>query len=167
LHKRHNVIDGKGYQCKVSNITLYTTTGFWGDRSFHSVTQNVPLTREDCAAMVYTKSCFGKRLVCEEGACSLNVEPTRGSGWWSTEVTHGLFCAIVPRAIIGESENSILFTATNHVCKVNNFYCLLHDSIIIWDEDVIHSCPYDIVKLATFVDTDDHLFISKEDNLLF
>ena len=74
---------------------------------------------------------------------------------------------IKTRLIIAKNENELLFSK----CKPAELSCELADSIIVWNQDVIHTCPFEIVLIDNFTCTsnlifneDSHLFLQKNNN---
>jgi hypothetical protein len=46
-------------------------------------------------------------------------------------------------------------------------YCSLHDHTIVWQSDVIHTCPFEIVTTSSLVAVIQDVFLTNEDHLAF
>ena len=52
-----------------------------------------------------------------------------------------------PRVIAESSNTSLIFT---NDCIVSDWYCQLHDSVIFWQKDVVHTCPFKRIYIGYF-----------------
>jgi len=167
LHKRKNLIDGYGYQCKAEDIIVTAISTFLNEQTYSTKIIEKDLSIDDCKYMAFTNMCYGKKMECENGVCSHKREPKPDYRWWSTTTSTGESCLYFKRKLIGQSEDSILIQTTDHSCKYSNMHCKIHHAIVIWDNTIKHDCPYEIVNAATFEAIDSHLYVSKQSNLLF
>ena len=126
------------------------------------------MTREDCLAMILTKKCGNMPMSCHDSNCYYQSEPKLEYQWLSQREYINYKCEIITRPIVGETEDSVVFPSsiTNQACTAKQLYCKTHDSIIIWDQDVIHKCQYEFVQSANF-QIIDNVMIDKEQSLLF
>ena len=72
-------------------------------------------------------------------------------------------CQINPRIITSKKIDDDLF---GKLCKAKDLSCNLHDSIVIWNINIIHYCPLVFVKNILF-NVKNNFIYSEHDNLLF
>jgi len=129
---------GTGYQCAMSALTVTTTMSFFGAKYESTVHQISKLTEGECRNMVQTKKCQQNQMQCDGEYCSYEAVPKFEFSWMSTKTYTDYSCSIKPRVISANSENDRVFATK---CIIKDKKCELHDSIIIWDNEIIHKCP--------------------------
>jgi hypothetical protein len=67
-----------------------------------------------------------------------NTIPNFEFSWLSTKTYTDYSCTVKPRVISSNSENNRVFGTK---CIIKDIKCELHDSIIVWENDIIHKCP--------------------------
>jgi hypothetical protein len=82
-------------------------------------------------------------MECEGQGCQYNDITEETYSWFSDTIAEHYKCEFFPRTITAESENTLLFANTHNLCTPKDTFCELHDSILIWDQNIIHNCPYE------------------------
>lgn len=61
-------------------------------------------------------------------------------------------CEVFRRPIIGENENSVLFpnVVAGQPCTAKDLNCRTKDGIIVWNENIVHKCPYEFIQEGIF-----------------
>jgi hypothetical protein len=143
LVEQKDVIYGKGTQCrKITKEYTYTKT-FWGEQMTSTSEYHVILRREDCLNMRATQQCGDRKMSCDGENCILDFVPKPDFRWWSTVTKVGEHCSLTNRVIHGKDRTSKLFKSIDGDCRAQDLECVMSDSIIIWDKNVIHECPYE------------------------
>ncbi|RNA39860.1 hypothetical protein BpHYR1_010377 [Brachionus plicatilis] len=75
LEKRDNVIEGYGYICTKSRITVKTWKNFWNIPKKLREEQKLIVSKEQCQIMVLSKKCEDQELSCENNICNSINEP--------------------------------------------------------------------------------------------
>ena len=140
LTKSLNMISGKAYQCKKVSITRTWSVGFWGKnyRNDNSVTE--VLDADSCWYMVRNKKCDKSVMTCDEANnCRYEEFPPDDYSWLRDSTKTFAHCYVSPKMIAESDLESHIFTG---FCKVSDWFCVLHDSIVVWGKEVVHSCPF-------------------------
>ncbi|CAF1107876.1 unnamed protein product, partial [Brachionus calyciflorus] len=148
LGKTSHDVYGNGIHCiKKKHILTTSTNMLWAKyESFR--TENVKLTREECFTMNYTRKCGDNSMECDGNYCSYSSNPIPEFSWWSEVTTIFYSCTISPKLIAAKNISDNLF---NTKCKAKDKFCSLHDSIIVWDDTLYHSCPLYEISKESFV----------------
>ena len=129
---------GTGHQCSMSALIVTTSMSFFGVKYQSAIQQTAKLTEGECRNMVLTKRCQRNQMKCDGEYCSFEAIPNFEFSWLSTKSYTDYSCTIKPRVISASSENERVFGTK---CVIKDKKCELHDSIIIWDNEIIHRCP--------------------------
>ncbi|RNA35861.1 Transposon Ty3-I Gag-Pol poly [Brachionus plicatilis] len=70
------------------------------------------------------------------GNCEFDENPIENFKWLSTVLTTGYYCRLQKTKI--RYKNKIF----NEICNADNLECNLGDSILIWNKEIVNSCPY-------------------------
>ena len=168
LAKSVNVVSGKAFQCKRVIFTRTYSMSFWGSEYRNDNVRTEKLDSDSCWVMINQKRCiFGNEnfiMACDENLnCKYEDFPQDNFGWMK-EVTKTFAHCFTSQRLIAETDlNSHIF---NGICKVSDWFCNLHDSIIVWHRDVIHSCPFRKVSIGSLVSNGIN-FLEKEQKLGF
>ena len=157
LIKSKHAVYGRGFQCK-EKVTTYSF-----ERSFPYIFQQIEmkvveekykkLSREDCEYMINTKRCDKDLdMSCDSDGCYGSYTPTRDGteSFWGTITKKGYTCWITNRVITAETIETKIFHSVNGPCKATDLQCQMVDSIIIWNRNVFHRCPYEFVDVFEF-----------------
>jgi hypothetical protein len=117
--------------------------------------------------MVNTKRCGNILMDCDNDGCFGQFIPKveDSNAWIGSEKINGYSCSISYRIINAENTETRIFNSIKYPCKARDLECPLLDSIIIWNKDVIHECPYELVRTEIFTSTSQNRVYSK--TLLF
>jgi hypothetical protein len=129
---------GTGHQCSMTALTVTTSMSFFGAKYQSAVHQTAKLTEGECRNMVETKTCQRNKMQCDGEYCSYEAIPNFEFSWLSTKTYTDYSCTVKPRVISSNSENDRVFGTK---CIIKDKKCELHDSIIVWENDIIHKCP--------------------------
>ena len=116
--------------------------------------------------MVNTKKCvYGSlfnNMTCDENMNCNFEEIIKDEYSWMQDITKSFaHCYVSPKFIAESDLKSHIF---NGKCKVSDWFCKMHDSIIVWHRDVIHSCPFKIISLGNMFSKEMY-FLEKEQKL--
>ena len=101
--------------------------------------EQISLNDLDCLKMLNYHSCGENSMICDKyNSCDFNVKVSREFIWADTPVKSTDHCTVRRRLITANNEKDTVFS---DFCKVEDFYCKLESSIIIWNKDIIHKCP--------------------------
>ena len=168
LSKSLKMVSGKAFQCKKVIYTRTWSKNFWGTEYRNDEVKTENLDSESCWYMVNTKKCVYGSLVnnmtCDENMNCNFEEIIKDEYSWMQDITKSFaHCYVSPKFIAESDLNSHIF---NGKCKVSDWFCKMHDSIIVWHRDVIHSCPFKIISLGNMFSKEMY-FLEKEQKLGF
>ena len=87
---------------------------------------------------------YNKKMSCDQEGCFLNDIPEEKFSLWNTNVIHGYKCSYIHKNIIATNSNENVF-GTN--CIASSYSCKTRREITVWNDTVIHKCPYEIIQL--------------------
>ncbi len=84
-------------------------------------------------------------MYCENGYCSTKLD--LNYSYFSTIINLLIECEIFQVNIISEKkEHKIIKNErTFSACLSKDYYCMLKKSIIVWEDEIVHVCPFSIV----------------------
>lgn len=130
---------GNGHHCLMKKHTLVTSMSIWGEKYESLRTDTVKLNKDDCNIMIIRRKCKDSKMDCDGDSCSYSAKLIPDFKWLQEKTIVEYSCSFSPKLIMAKTLNDSLFS-TN--CKVKDMFCLLHDSIIIWNSTVYHECPF-------------------------
>jgi hypothetical protein len=143
LNKLSNPISGIGYQCKMEKIISKTHLGILGNEVVNSRTNIEELSAEECAYMISSKKCHGHEMICDNSNCYYEEEVSLSFNYIADLLFEAYKCSFAVRVISSTDENKVMIDKHKQPCKAKDLSCILHDSTVIWNKDVIHECPYE------------------------
>ena len=144
LNKMTNAVSGTGWQCKMEEIKFsFSETYFKEEVTTISAAMTKDITAEDCRYMVATKKCIQETMSCENGGCYYEDTPKPEFSYFKTIEKIQTKCIFFPRIITAANVDDLLFSNYHHPCKADSEFCKLHDSVVIWNKDIIHECPFE------------------------
>jgi hypothetical protein len=173
LNKLHHEVSGPGYKCQVETYELNCSVSFFGVKTcLKSDWRNIKLNKEDCSQMVKTKKCkiernefiYQKNMTCNENGCNLEDYPVQKFNWMETNILHGYKCSWMKIGLLGTNKTSPLFYENN--CIASKLECDLGKSILIWNQDIFHDCPYEELKVKGKYKYDENFLINEESDIL-
>ena len=150
LNKKSNEINGKGWKCSKKYSIITTWTDWLNNKRQDSVPAEVyeDLSREDCLEMIGTKKCDNEKMFCDNGYCSNNVK--KELNYYYLVQLKNIFTECEAYEVNIISENKYLKIVTNErtfsACLSKDYYCKLKYSIIVWEDEIVHECPFSLVK---------------------
>jgi len=138
---------GTGHQCTMNALVITTSMSFFGAKYQSEEQRTVKLSAEECKNMLDTKKCQRNDMKCDREYCSFIAVPKYEYGWLSTKTYTDYSCSIKPRVISAVTENDRVFGTK---CIIKDLKCELQDSIIIWNLDIIHKCPYYEISYTSY-----------------
>ena len=166
LKKITHAVSGSGFQCSMEKLTIKTYTNLFYQQSEYVTTEPITISASDCWYMVHTKSCKDKRMSCDGSSCSYKAHIKTSYRWLESVLHEDYTCRTTPRIISAKTVNDNLFGSSVPFCRASDLFCIRQDHIIVWTQDVIHSCPFEVIKIETTF-AKGNLFICLIDNLLF
>jgi hypothetical protein len=137
---------GKGIECKVRATEVTLSESFWGTKFMSTQDYYLDISAEQCWLMALSKECYGEKMSCDSSYCSFHPNFTKDYNWMVEKTTIYHTCEVFTKPILAEDENALIFNAD---CNIRNLQCKMHSSIVVWNKDVIHSCPYYVVGSGT------------------
>ena len=171
LERKTNEINGNGWQCMKTDYKIKTYKNFFGfdeDNAENPITIVNELSKEDCEEMVRTKNCGKIRMSCEMGYCNTNIKPVINHYWLTEKTYEYSHCELYQIPIVSENKEVKIFTNQHALssCKPIDLYCKFKNSIIIWDESIIHECPFAYVSKIE-LENKHNMLINKKQGKLF
>jgi len=146
LNKLHDIINGEGHQCfKTIHKYSYYEDIFW-QRFETVIVTNVKLSKHQCKAMVLAQECGGNQMTCDSNGCWYAPTAVPDYKYLRNVDVVVENCRFTTKLILAKDKNEKLFEN----CYVQDYFCNLHDSIIIWDKSVVHECPFEKVMIEEF-----------------
>jgi len=143
---------------------------FFGAEKILEYEEYVPLSKEDCHRMVELKKCDAHDMECNSNYCEftdkVNLKQYEYS-WLNTKRKLFTKCEISSQLITAETKEGKLYinAFSQNGCKAVDTFCRLKNEIIIWDKEIIHDCPFEIVKFSPLVNHDNILMNTKSQQL--
>jgi hypothetical protein len=161
LEKRKYTVSGFGYNCKRTKRVVTTWRTFLGTPMSTSRLEILDTTKEECRGMLISKNCGEEIMKCEKHSdhCAYKEEPKVKYPYLDTQKFTKINCETKKVLIYTENLNSVLFDDAKVDCYPRDLFCIHKDSITIWDSDIIHKCPYFMIKQERFNQTE-NLMIS-------
>lgn len=167
LTKRSYIINDYGFQCHKTKNIRFLNQSFLFEKSDILKSEIVQLSRIECIAMVESKLCDNKPMICANDGCSYNEQPVGEFRWFSSNVYVNYNCKFHKKLIIAERNDTALFSFNKDSCLANDLMCRLSDSIIIWNSSIVLNIPYlRILKGQNFIQKNNIIF-SRKDKYLF
>ncbi len=136
--------------------TIYYKTFLQDEVIQNEWTEAVNLTPIACELMVRNKRCHNFDMICSD-VNSCHYEGVRVPNYaWLKEHTGVVYnCIYYKRTIVAADLASNLFGING--CTADKLYCNLHDSIVIWTNQIIDQCAFDVL-LRTDLYVEDVLY---------
>jgi hypothetical protein len=160
-------IHGTGWQCHMYKMyTIYYKTFLQDEVIQNEWTEAVNLTPIECELMVRNKRCHNFDMICSD-VNSCHYEGVRVPNYaWLKEHTGVVYnCNYYKRTIVAADLASNLFGING--CTADKLYCNLHDSIVIWTNQIIDQCAFDVLLRTDLYVEDDDILVDRENKLLF
>ena len=188
LTKLNNEINGIATKCKMEKVTYTTYSNLIGSESKDSTYETIVLSPGACRDMIRTRMCRDKIMKCDGKLCKYTAQFDLKYVWLVHRSYVDYNCETEERLLLAKHANDSLFEdilnlSNSKSCKVTDYHCYKIDYVLVWDENVIHKCPFEklnsisndeiktnknFVFVKTTRTTDNQLGImSKEDNLFF
>ena len=166
LEKLTHKINGYGYACVKTKLVL-TLTYHWylaSDRLYEEHSESV--SRDDCMAMVISKKCDKYEMKCKDAYCHGEHKPKGFFKYGQTLFFEGYRCTVQKIMILGQDMESTLFNHADSLCLPKQLWCQIGEVTIIWDEQIIHSCPFHEVRQLK-LNVSENIYTSDDQRLLF
>ena len=153
-----------GTYCRRSKIYIKTWTELFGaQRSDRWVIQE-RVTEEECKALSISKNCFGGKMSCSGDKCSFEKEPDIKRNYWIAIENTIYNCEIGDYLVLGNTLTQPLFSDALSSCLAKDMHCILPRTTVIWEQNIIHNCPYSRIQSLNATLTDN---IVVGDNFMF
>ncbi len=166
MSKSHDIVSGYAIQCSIKKHIKRMTMSFFGMRYTETDVSYEQMPKEECHIMSKTKQCKGKTMICPlPSRCKYIPQITADYKWFSTTTVTEYECHITPRTLSAKKLDDNLFGT---MCKAKDLYCRLDDSIMVWDESVMHKCPFSkIVQMEFKFNIENAVAYNMTEKLLF
>jgi hypothetical protein len=139
--KRHNMIEGFGYNCSMVIHALIENYDIFGNMT-HESAEVQKVTRENCLLMVENDYCSLEKMNCS------GRDNCYFKGFWRNLNSNQPFystCSYSKIKIVGKTEDTTLFKDAQGKCTANELECKLDQSLIVWKKDIIRKCFFEPV----------------------
>jgi hypothetical protein len=167
LSKLSHEVSGTGFECYLEKYTIQTFMGFFLEISQIYKTESISVSSNECWKMVRSRKCRDKEMTCDGHTCYYKASIQASYKWLHSLTFEDYNCHVTPRIISATRLNDTLFNSAFPACRASDLYCSLHDHTIVWQSDVIHTCPFEIVTTSSLVAVLQNVFLSREDHLAF
>ena len=113
------------------------------------------MNREECLSMIMTKKCMNQPMHCIGDACETTEEPKVQNVWLADLFFNSYHCMFSKKTIYSEKIEQPIFTDAQTTCMPKDYFCIKDNFAIVWNDDIIHTCPYFKVKQMTMNVTND------------
>ena len=153
--KKHHEISGEGFKCKAERKTYSFKVTKWGAfDDWQSEWTPIKLEPEDCWTMVKKNKCvltgddiyINLKMNCDKFGCRVFKGVVEEHSYFQDLVKHAYRCKMEFISILGNNVNTSLFL--DDKCYALDKQCIGVDSIVVWDLDIIHKCPYEELVFA-------------------
>lgn len=146
--KHQYVLEGIGQECSIKVRTFKLSTDLFWNRYTEHNEHYVKLTRFECLNMIKNQICNGKQMICKSTEQCIYIEERNAErdvhpGWFGTHVFTLHECKFSNRLLISDSFEKNVLQGSVGSCLVNDLYCELSKSIVIWDEEIIRKCLFE------------------------
>ena len=168
LSKSMNTVSGKAFQCKKMIYTRTWSKNVWGTEYRNDEVRTEILDSDSCWYLVNNNKCsYGStvnNMTCDENQnCNFEGTIKDEYSWMQDVIKSFAHCYVSPKFISESDLNSHIF---NGICKVADWSCRLHDSIIVWHRDVVQTCPFKLIS-DSYIFTSGPHFLDKKQKLGF
>ena len=149
LNKIRNQVNGVGHQCKMEKIIITTFRNIFGSNFKDQTTESVVLSPRACWEMVNTRFCKDKTMSCDGKSCKYSAKFQLSYVWLESRKHEEYNCETHERILTAKNENDLLFGNADGLnsCKTTDFFCYKLDYIVVWNKDILHKCPYEIITV--------------------
>ena len=157
-------VEGVGFECEVRVDHWSFGLTFFGYKWQTVVEEIKQLDPEVCATMSRDHECDGNEMKCGDGICEYRDSLEEDFSYFYTVKKDVKTCIVKKRTITAKNKDATLFGAD---CAVTDYRCRLSHSIIVWDKQVLITCPFRrILKGVIFEITGNNLY-SEDHKLSF
>ena len=167
LEKSHDAIYGTGWECKKEQIVVWANKSWTTSETTNSYSILVHLRPEECWNMVRTMTCEMRKMDCDDNSCVTEFVPSPVYKYPKDVSYLGYKCSFKKRNIRAEHKDEGLFSKTGPPCLAQHHQCYLHDSIVVWNDDIIHECPYKLANIVKNVSKISASILYSQDPLFF
>jgi hypothetical protein len=159
-------IYGDAYTCKKIRIeAVYRWNWYFtSSKSVEQITEDV--SKDECKNMVESRQCEKMNMTCGDSHCSLDVKPNPYFAYAKTLKFFGYICEINKVLLYSNNYNKKVFSDATSACLPADLYCKTKDLTIIWDESILHDCPYQFIKQLK-LNISDNIWSSDDERLVF
>lgn len=166
LEKMNYQIFGDGYSCKMIKIELLYTFHWYFAKSTLQKETVIELFRAECAYMVKSKMCKDQEMKCESGGCLLEYKFSPYFIYGRSIDFVGYSCRIDKITVFSNDFSKKIFNDATSTCLARDLVCKTNEITIIWNEDIIHECPYSVVKQMN-LNVSGEIWYSDREKLVF
>ena len=149
LSKSQYYVSGDAFECKQTNYQMEYSENFFGAK--HSTHQAIipKLTKAECITMVTTNKCGKHEMKCSMDKCEYKDIPNDEDNysWLSYSQLTYSHCEYKIHKIHYHTKNEMAFSPK---CQAKTGFCELAESVVYWNEDTIHKCPFHYVGNYNF-----------------
>ena len=174
LAKSQYFVSGDAFECKQTNFEMEYSENFFGAK--HSIHRAFiqQLKKEECIRMVTTNKCGKNEMKCNMEKCEYKELPNDEDNysWLSYRQITYSHCEYKIHKIHYHTKEEMAFSPK---CQAQSGFCELAESVVYWNEETIHKCPFHYVGHYNFThalngnltksDINEHYLIGKTDQI--
>ena len=116
LERSLYLINGFGYACSKTKITVKTKMSFFGSEDSYRDERKESIDKDECLAMVISKKCQTQKLSCDSDRLLSVLEPAIEFAWMKGLTFHSYYCFVNKVEIKGHQLNLPLFANGKTPC---------------------------------------------------
>lgn len=163
LEKRQYAIEGNGFECFKNRITTKTSKNFWGQHVTYRNEEHMEISKDECNIMSEYKRCNKNKMTCTNDICTYDKEANIKWSYFRELTFKSDKCLMKKIHLTAKHIKTPLFRG-KPLCTVSELFCKLDSSTIIWTNEIIHTCPYNLI-IKTKLNISNQIAISNKNNL--
>ena len=146
-----HLVSGKAHECSITKSIITTYKSFFGTESITKFDEiKMVVTKQVCDDMIKLKTCENLPMTCIDSICYSDNIINKSYEWLTYKQHEVINCKLVTRFVLADSYSESLFDMKG--CKPGDGECTLSNSYIIWDSNIIHTCPVNYITTINISD---------------
>ena len=169
--KHDYAMEGSGFECSVKITNYEFSKDFLKNPYSNTNSYYRRLSQYDCLNLIKNQKCHDKDMKCanKDSCYYQDVLPEDPYPfWWDTKKYEIHECIFQKKILISFSETEDVLSHAVGKCKPKDFHCILPNSIVIWDQSLIHECKFELILSdIKFQETSENIIQAKTQKLSF
>jgi hypothetical protein len=107
---------------------------------------------------------FNEKMNCDKNGCTVETKVTEEHAWGQNLSKYAYRCSMHETSILAINIEESIFGSNN--CVANDFKCTIDSRLLVWNNTVIHKCPYETISFAGNFSWDGGYLINMKTNLV-